>query len=84
MGNDAYQNILNKEIQLLEYADGVVTFSDIENMYLEELEYFIHNYKIIYENKDKNKQERLKAIFEFVGRMTEQLFKLLSRLGGQK
>lgn len=74
--------ITSKQIQLLEYSDGKISFSDIENMYLEDMEYFIYNYKIIYENKEKNNNERVKSIIEFAAKGMEILFKLLAKIGG--
>lgn len=82
MGNDVtHLAILNKQLQLLEYAKGTITFQDIENMYLDEFEYIIYNYKIIFDQKEKADQERFKVIFEYANKAIEQLFKLLSNLG---
>lgn len=82
MGNDVtHLAILNKQLQLLEYAKGTINWLDTENMYLDEFEYIIYNYKIIFDQKEKADQERFKAIFEYANKAIEQLFKLLSNLG---
>lgn len=82
MGNDiTHIAILNKQLQLLEYAKGTINWLDTENMYLDEFEYIIYNYKIIFDQKEKADQERFKAIFEYANKAIEQLFKLLSNLG---
>lgn len=76
--------IINKQLQLLEYAEGTINWQDTENMYLDEFEYIIYNYKNIFEQKDKAKQDKFKAIFEYVNKTVENLFKLLQNLGKQQ
>jgi hypothetical protein len=82
MGNDVtHLAILNKQLQLLEFAGGTIGWEDTENMYLDEFEYIIYNYKLIFDQKENAKQEKFKAIFEYANKAIEQLFKLLGNLG---
>lgn len=83
MGNDHHRNVTNKQIELVEMSEGGVSWSDTENMYLDEFEYVIYTYKTIFEQKQKNKQEQFKSIMEFATKGMETLFKLLVQLGGR-
>lgn len=82
MGHEiSHLAILNKQIQLLEQSGGAINWTDTENMYLDEFESIIYTYKSIYDQKEKAKEDRFKAIFEYVNKATETLFKLLGNLG---
>ncbi len=82
MGHEiSHLAILNKQIQVMEYAAGAITWSDTENMQLDEFESIIYTYKTIYEQREKSKEERFKAVFEYVNKAVDTLFKLLINLG---
>ncbi len=82
MGHEiSHLAILNKQIQLIEQSNGAINWSDTENMYLDEFESIIYTYKSIYDQKEKAKEERFKAIFEYVNKAADTLFKLLGNLG---
>jgi len=81
MVTDHFMNIINKQIELIHYSNGGVTWSDTENMLSNEFEYVIYNFKQIKEGEEKSKQDFRKAIMEYANKAIDSLFKLLSNLG---
>jgi hypothetical protein len=82
MASDHYINIIHKQIELVYYSG--MSWACVEEMSSDELEYVLHNFKIIKETEEKNKQEVRKTIFEYVNKAVEALFKLLANLGKTK
>lgn len=76
---DHYMNLMQKEIELVYYTGGGFNYTDIETMYVNELDYYIYNFKNLKEQEEKSKQDFRKAIFEYANKAIETLFKLLSR-----
>ena len=84
MASGHYMELINKQIELIHYSSGGITYSDSENMPANELEYIIYNFKNIKEQEEKNKQEFRKSVFEYANKAIESLFKLLSKLGASR
>lgn len=84
MVTDHYMNLINKQTEAIYYSNGGLNYTDVENMPSNELDYIIYNFKNIKEGEEKAKQEYRKSIMEYVNKAIEQLFKLLSKLGGGK
>lgn len=82
MATDHYANIINQQIELNIYSEGGLGFEATDNMSADELPYVIYNFKKVYEEKQKSKQEFIKSVFEFAKTALDSLFKLLSGLGG--
>lgn len=83
MSSGHSMELINKQIELIHYSGGGITYSDIENMPSNELEYIIYNFKNIKEQEEKNKQDFRKSIFEYANKAIETLFNLLSKLGAR-
>ena len=83
MGNDHFANIINQQCELVVYSEGGFTWDSSENMSADEFGYVIHTFKKVYEDKQKSKQEFIKTVFEYANKALENLFKLLSKLGGK-
>lgn len=84
MSTDHYANIINQQIELNIYSEGGLGFDATDNMSADELSYVIYNFKKVYEEKQKAKQEFVKSVFEFAKTALDSLFKLLGGLGGGK
>jgi hypothetical protein len=84
MGHDHYANIINQQLELAVYSEGGITWDSSENMSADELAYVIYNFKKVYEDKQKSRQEFIKSVFEYANKGLESLFKLLGKLGGGK
>ena len=84
MATDHYATLINQAIELILYSEGGITLSDVLNMSADELPYFIYNFKKIYEEKQKSRQDFIKSVFEFANKSIETLFKLLKALGGRQ
>lgn len=84
MASDHYINLINQTIELIMYSEGGITYSDVENMSADELQYVIFNFKKHYEDKQKQRQDFIKSCFEYANKFVENLFRLLGNLGGKK
>ncbi len=84
MATDHYAAIINQQIEIGIYSEGAITWSDTENMSADELPYVIYTFKKYYEDKQKSRQDFIKSIFEYSNKALETLYKLLSKLGGDK
>jgi len=84
MGFDHYVNILNREIELVVYSQGGISWNDADNMASDDFYYVSQAFKDIYEKKENERGEFIKSVFEYANKFIEGLFKLLSRQGGDK
>lgn len=84
MVTDHYMNIINKQIEIVYFSSGGVTWSDSENMPSNELDYVTFNFKKIKEGEEKSKQDFRKSIMEYANKALEHLFKYLAALGKNK
>ena len=80
MYHEHFSKLLSEMVEIMSYSSGAVTYSDVENMYVDELHYFIYNFKKIYEAKEAQKQELIKSIMEYANNVISSLGKSLSSL----
>ena len=76
-----YTQILNDCIELSIYSRGAISYEEAINIGADETPYLIYIFKKHYENEEKNKQELIKAGFDYATKAFDQLFKLLAALG---
>ena len=76
MVTDHYMNLINKQIELVHYSNGGVTWSDTENMPSNELDYVTFNFKQIKDGEEKSKADFKKAVMEYANKSVDHLFKL--------
>lgn len=84
MGFDHYVNILNRQTELIVYSNGGVTWGDTEDMDSDDFYYISQSFQDIYQKKEAAHGEFVKSVFEYANKFTENLFKLLGRLGDRK
>lgn len=80
MYSEHFSKILGEMVELMVYSEGSITHSDIENMSLDELHYFIYNFKKVFENKQQQRQELIKSIMNFANNVLKSLGDALGSL----
>lgn len=83
-GQTHYIQIINDCVELAIYSDGIICYEEAINMGADELPYLIHTFKKHHDAKEKNRQDFIKSVMEFATKGIDELFKLLSKLGGKK
>lgn len=84
MGGSHFTQILHNCIELSIYSEGSVTFNDALNLGADETPYLIYIFRQHYENKEKGRQDVIKAGFDYASKALDQLFKLLNNLGKRR
>jgi len=78
MAPEHFSKLLNDALEVMIYSEGSVTHSDVENMSLDELHFFIYNFKKIYEEKQESKKEFIKSIMQFAQKAVNSLIKAIT------
>lgn len=79
MRNEHFSKILNDSIELCIYSEGGISFTDIENISVDELPYIIYTFRDYYNKKQENKSELIKKVIELAKDIFNNLIKALSR-----
>jgi len=81
MDDGGFAKILSQAIELMIYSNGSFNFADIQEMSADELPFFLHEFKKIYTEKEKNKNEFIKNIIEFAKNYLNNIIKAFSSRG---
>lgn len=81
MDDGSFAKILSNIVELMVYSNSCFSLNDIENMSADELPYYIHEFKKIYTEKEKHKNEFIKTIIEFAKTYLNNIIRAFSHKG---
>jgi hypothetical protein len=82
MAPEHFSKLLSDAIELIIFSEGGVTHSDIENMSMDELHFFIYNFKKVYTEKQEGKKEFVKSVMQFAQKAVNSIIKAIT--GGRQ
>lgn len=78
MAPEHFSKILSDVVELMVFSEGAFSHNDIENMSLDELHFFIYNFKKLYDEKTEGKKEFIKSVMQFARDGLNSLIKAIT------
>lgn len=82
-GGEHYTKVIQDCIELSIYSDGAISYQEAINMSADETHFLIYNFKKHFDEREKNKQDKLKAEYEYKNKALKQILDVLAEIANR-